>query len=191
MKATKFLALTIAIMAAIFGVAATKKPVRIVCLPIIFQNKIDTETRNELEIKIARAVHIPLNETLNAAEYLDAEKSAATLEKIQRDDKNLSDAVKILAEELDADLVICPILRHRFERVVHPVRFDSETRLSSHAAAQLIVYDRRTNDLADKKTSRSYSGNYSKFSTAQNLAAECFDELIKKTGLREIIRAIG
>lgn len=179
----KFLAALIIFLQAACVSAEIKKPVRIVCLPIIFQSKIDSDTRSELELKISRAVHIPLNEVLNAAEYLDAENIAVPV-------KNPADAVKNLAEELDADLVICPILRRCSQSYLPPFGLSGESRLSSSAAAELIVYDRRTDTLTDKKTSRSHSGSYSRFGTASHLAGECFDELIQKTGLREIIRAI-
>lgn len=180
----KFLAALLIFLQAGSAAAEIKKPVRIVCLPIIFQSKVDSETRNGLELKILRAVHIPLNETLNAAEYVDAENSAVASA------KNPADAVKVLAEELDADLVICPILRRCSQSYLPAFGLSGESRLSSSAAAQLIVYDRRAETLTDKKTSRSHSGSYSKLSTAPHLAGECFDELIRKTGLREIIRAI-
>ncbi|MBO4400637.1 MAG: hypothetical protein J5809_02195 [Selenomonadaceae bacterium] len=180
----KFLAAVIIFLQTTCAAAEIKKPVRIVCLPIIFQNEIDSETRSGLELKISRAVHIPLNGSLKLAEYLDAEISVAALE------KNPADAVKNLAEELDADLVICPILRRYSQSYLPAFGLSGESRLASSADAELIVYDRRTDTLTDKKTSRSYSGSYSKFGTAPHLAGECFDALIKKTGLREIIRAI-
>lgn len=177
----KFLAAVIIFLQATCAAAQIKKPVRILCLPITFQSKVDSETRSGLELKISRAVHIPLNEVLNAAEYLDAENFSAAPD---------ADAVKVLAEELDADLVICPILRSCSQIYMPPFGLSGESRLRSNAAARLIVYDRRTDTLTDKKISRSHSGSYSRFKTAAYLAGECFDELIRETGLREIIRAI-
>lgn len=180
----KFLAALLIFLQTGLAAAEIKKPVRIVCLPIIFQNKVDSETRSGLELKISRTVHIPLNKTLRVAEYIDAENSAVASA------KNPADAVKILSEELDADLVICPILRRCSQSYLPAFGLSGESRLSSSAAAQLIVYDHRTETLIDKKTSRRHSGSYSRLSTAPHLAEECFDELIRKIGLREIIRAI-
>lgn len=190
MNAIKFFAAILIFLQATCALAATKKPVRIVCLPIIFQNKIDRETRNELEFKLSRAVHIPLNETLDAAEYLDAENSAATFQKILRDNKNFPDAVKILAENLDADLIICANFKRYSQSAAPSLSIYGESRLHSEVAAEMIIYDRRDENLIHKKISRSHHGEFNKFRTAKNLAAACLDALIRKTNLKEIIGAI-
>lgn len=192
----KFLTLALIIFVSLSSVALAKKPVKIARLPIIVQkNQLDKETSAALEMKFARAVKIPLNQTLKAAEYLPPRDSAQVLNKIwqsmyAKDRKaKLSDAVKIFADEADADLVICPILHHYSQRV-SPVHFSFETHLSSNVSAELIVYDKRDNNLIDEKFSRHFNDHYNRFGTASYLAGECFDKLIAKTELRKIIHNI-
>ena len=67
----KFLAALIVLILSAATVSAESMPVRIARLPIIFQSTIpDADTCTRLETKIERAIHIPLNGTLQLAEYL-------------------------------------------------------------------------------------------------------------------------
>ena len=176
---------------------AEKVPVKIARLPIIFQSSIpDADTRAALETKIERAIHIPLNQTLQVAEYLPMTDSAQTLneiwQKMRRENKKsrLKDAIKPFAEKIDADIVVCPVLLSYNEWVDGFSSF-GETYLYSYVQAELIVYDRRTDDLADKKTSRMYHDSYHPVGTAAYLAKTCFDELIDKTKLHQLIMNVG
>ena len=191
----KFLVLMLMVFVSLSSVALAKKPIKIARLPIIIQKiNLDSDTSATLEMKMARAVKIPLNQTLKIAEYIPPKESARVFGEIWQEmyaqDKKskLADAVKIFADEMDADLVICPVLRHYSQRV-SPVSFSFETHLSSDVSAELIIYDKSTGDLLDKKISRSFSDNYSRYGTASYLAGECFDKLIEETKLREIIRS--
>ncbi len=191
----KIFALTMIIMLCLTSAALAKKPVRIARLPIMFlQNKPNEDTANALEMKLARAVHIPLNETLQLAEYLPPLESAEKLQNIwqkmyAKNKKSMPDAVKTLAKDLNADIVVVPILRQYSQYVMHS-NFNFESKLSSFVSAEMIIYDKRTDDLIDKKFSRSFNDNFSQYGTASYLAGECFDKLIKNTELRKIIHNI-
>ena len=191
----KFLTLMLIVFVSLSSVALAKKPIKIARLPIIIQkNHLDYETAAALEMKMARAVKIPLNQTLKIAEYIPPLESEKVLNEIweemyaQNKNAKISDAVKIFADDMEADLVICPILRHYSQRV-SPVSFSFETHLSSAVSAELIIYDKTTENFVDKKISRQFNDNYNKYGTASYLAGECFDRLIEKTQLREIIRS--
>ena len=189
----KFLSLLLVTFVCLTSVAmAAENPVKIARLPIIVQqNKLDNETAISLEVKLARAVNIPLNKTLKIAEYVPPKKSAAELNKIwqkmyKNDTATISDAVKTLAEKLNADIVVCPILREYSQNVTHSGLY-FESHLSSFVSAEMIIYDRRTDLLTRKKVSRSFNDAYNKYGTAARLAANCFDQLIRDTELRQLI----
>lgn len=189
----KIFTLALIIFVSFSSIALAKKPVKIARLPIILQkNHIDNETVTILETKMARAVKVPMNNTLKTYEYIPPREAGQALNKIwqemySRNQKNLADALKILANEINADLVICPILRHYSQRT-SPVSFSFETHLSSMVSAELIIYDKTTDKLIDKKESRRFNDHYHRLGTASYLAGECFDLLIKETDLRQIIR---
>ena len=179
------------------SVAAAKTPVRIARLPIIFKSTVpDFDTRAELEMKIARAAHIPLNKTLKVAEFLPTKDSTKALDEIWQNMRSenkkarLQDAMKPLAEKLDADIVICPILLSYNQYVDNLTGF-GETYMRSYARAELIVYDRRNDNLIDKKAAQMYNDVISTTGSADYLAKICFDKVIDDTKLRNLIMNVG
>lgn len=178
-------------------ISGEKNPLRLARVPIIFQSGIpDEETILKLETRITRAVHIPLNGTLKLVEYLDPEESLIELKKIfatiraENRKAKIQDAVKPLAEVLDADIVVCPILITYHEYVDGISGINWETKIFSSVEVGLAVYDRRTDDLIYKKSSRSYGGDSNAFGRSSRLAEDCFDNVIASTGLKEKIMAI-
>lgn len=189
----KFLSALIALIL-LTATAQAAQPVRIARLPIIIQSAIpDVETRTELEMKIARAVHIPLNKTLNYAEYLPTNDCTQALngiwQRLRAENKKakLADAMRPLAAELDADIVVCPVLLRYSQHEMHGW---DEVILNSTARAELIVYDRRTDTLVDKKNSQMFNESYHPRGTASALAKMCFDNVIDATKLRKLIMAV-
>ena len=178
--------------------AQAAEPVRIARVPIIFQSTVlDDKARAPLEKKIERATHIPLNGYLQVAEYLPPEDCARALDDICREMNidnrkvKLAEAMRPLADRLDADIIVCPILLSYYQTVVGFSNWYGDEFLNSHAAFELIVYDRRTDTLLDKKASRMHHDTMSALGTASHLAGVCLDIVIEKTKLRELIRAIG
>ena len=177
--------------------AAEKIPVRIARLPIIFQSSIpDADTRAQLETKIERATHIPLNNTLQVAEYISISDSTQALneiwQKMRSENKKarLKDAMRPLAEKIDADIIVCPVLIN-YSQFVNNFSGYGEIFLNSYARAELIVYDRRADDLIDKKASQIYNDVLSSTGTVDYLAKICFDKVIDDTKLHQLIMAIG
>ena len=62
--------------------------------------------------------------------------------------------------------------------------------MTSQVRVELIVYDRRTDELIDKRASQFYHDSYHMMGTASSLAKICFDNVIEKTKLRQRIMAI-
>lgn len=198
MRIVKFLVIMfVACMVIQSTCAAAKTPVRLTRLPILYHsNKPDHDVCNTLEVKIARAVHIPLNSTLKAAEFINPVESKAVFKEIWQHLRllntkpQITDAVKMLADEMDVDIVICPIVDRYSETVTPSTMFRADTHLSSLVVAEMIIYDRRDDNLVYKKVTRRYDNSYNRFGTAAHLAGECFDNLIKETQLRQLIRSL-
>ena len=176
--------------------AAAASPVRIARLPIIFNSTIpDYETCAELETKLSRASHIPMNKTLQLAEYLPAKDSSQALQNLWQQMRSankkarLQDAMRPLAQNLDADIIICPILL-RYSQYVGNLTGFGETYLQSNVKVELIVYNRRADYLVDKKAAQMYNDTVSTTGTAAFLAKICFDKVIDDTKLRDLIMSI-
>ena len=174
------------------------RPVRIARVPIIFQSTVpDEKTCEALETKIERAIHIPLNGYLQVAEYLPMDNTARELNdlwqglKVGNKKAKLADAMRPLADRLDADIIVCPVLVRYSQYVVGFSTWSGEQYIDSNAEVELIVYDRRTDDLRDKVASRMHHDTMSALGTAPYLANVCFDIVIEATKLPELIHAIG
>lgn len=175
------------------------EPVKIARLPIIFQCTLpdDDGTRAALEHRLERATHIPLNGTLQVAEYLSPIDSVNVLDEIfqrmsaENKKAKLADAMRPLAEKIDADIIVCPVV-HRYSQILtHSFNQYGETIIDSRVQVELIVYDRRSDNLVDKKASRMYYDTWSGTGTASYLASVCFDKVIADTKLHELITSIG
>lgn len=192
----KFLFALIALLFVAAQVSAAEKPVRIARLPIIFRSaQPDNNTCVDLEVKLSLAVHVPLNGTLKVVEYIPPADAAKVLgdiwQSMRSADKKtkIQDTMRPLAKKLNADIIVCPILLSYSENVAGGIT-SSETYLNSQVRAQMIVYDRRSDSLVDKKVSRMYRDAMSGFGTASFLARECFDRLIDETKIRQTVIAI-
>lgn len=190
----KFLIALLAVMSLMVSVAAAS-PVRIARLPIIFHNATpDRDTCAVLEMKIARAVAVPMNNTLKVAEFIPTKISTEALSNIwqrlraNNGRPNPSEAIRLLAREIDADIVVCPVLLQYSQQITNAVNHD--TIMNSNVRAAMIVYDRRTDNLIDKKAAQVYHDSYHPLGTASALAKICFDNVIEETNLRSLIRAI-
>ena len=179
-----------------FSYATDKKPVRLARLPIIFMNnQPDLNTCKTLEVKLSRAVHVPMNNTLRLVDYVGSNESSTALNEIWQElrakDKKikLKDTMKPLAKKINADIIVCPVLR-RYSEVYYQKSFGSEGKLVSNVSATLIIYDRRTDELIEKKDSRSFNSEANRFGKASYLAEECFDRLIDATKIRQKVNAI-
>lgn len=191
----KFLIALLAVMSLMVSVAAAS-PVRIARLPIIFHNATpDRDTCAVLEMKIARAVAVPMNKTLKVAEFIPTKISTEALSNIwqrlraNNGRPNPSEAIRLLAREIDADIIVCPVLLQYSQQITNAVN-SHDTIMNSNVRAAMIVYDRRTDNLIDKKAAQVYHDSYHPLGTASALAKICFDNVIEETNLRRLIRAI-
>lgn len=170
-----------------------RKPLRIARLPlIIIDEEPDEDALAGLELKISRAIHIPLNGTLKAVEYLPTAKASEELQniwkKLRKKNKKakLQEAMEPLAKELDADMVICSVLRrYRQEEMIGASMLGGENKMLSSVEVQLIVFESDTGEITSKRAARTYNGEDSNWGTARFLADDCMSEVIVKTELRE------
>ena len=189
------LALTLTAAAATSGekTSETKKPLRLARLPlIILSEQPDEDALAGLELKLSRAIHVPLNKTLNAIEYLPASEAAEQLQDIwnklrKKDTKTrLQEALEELSTRMNADMVICPILRRYSQEVmIGSSMINGDNRMISDAEVILIVYEDDTKEVTLKKSARSYNGEESNWGTARFLADDCMSEVIAQTEIRE------
>ena len=178
--------------------AMAKEPIRLVVLPVIISQNADigSEALDQMNVKISRAMHIPLNGTLQKAEYIPSNISCPVFQEIWKKMYNnnkksaIKDVMKPLAAELKADFIVCTVLYRCSQFTSMSISFDHSDIIFSNAGVEMIIFDNRTGELINKKKSRFYRDEYSPRGTADSLAVECLTDLIDLLKPREKMLAI-
>ena len=195
MKRFLFLVLMLSLLLMPGSASAEEHLARIARIPIILQTSQipDRETMASLETKLDRALHIPLNNTLQVAEYLPEAECVAALDSVLAEMEKtgrkvkLKDAMKPLADKLQADIVVCPVLLRYGQYRYISINWDHGTIICSTASVELTGYERATDQVFHKKFGKSFRDEYSPWGTADALANECMDHVIDETGIHGMI----
>lgn len=173
--------------------AAESKPIRLATLPIIIANgvEISNDTLSEMQVKIARALHVPLNGTLKKIDYIPSSTSTVALQEIwsKSYSKNklstISETMKPLAKKINADVIVCTVIYRCNQMTSFSSGSFGESHIISNAAVELIYFDNRTDELISKKFPQSYRGEYMRYGTSDFLALDCLTKLIDEINPRE------
>ncbi len=197
MKRFLLLCLTVFLLlpASSAALAADRVPLRVARLPLLIQSyqMPDADTLDMLETKLDRALHIPLNDTLHAMEYLPARECelalADVMDELQKTNRRpkLKDAMKPLAEKLQADLVVCPVVTDYEQYTYSSWNWNHSLILVSSAAVEIAGYEKSTDQVFDKEHSKFFRNEYSSWGTAAALAAEAMDRAIEQTAIHDRI----
>ena len=178
--------------------ASTPQTLRLARVPLIVRSSYaDDEVENLLEDRLDRALHVPLNDTMHYVEELPASDVEAALDEVLADLKKekrrvrMKDAMQLLAEKLDADLVVCPVLTDYREIIFYGGGgwdWDSVADsmiLESRVGLELDGYDRTTQENFSEATSRFYHEGYAPRGRASVLAKDALESLIAETDINE------
>ena len=172
--------------------AAERTPLRIARLPLQVQcSTADDAAVDRIETQLDRAMHVPLNGTLQVVKEIPDSQVEAALDEVlaQLRQSNrrvrLQDAMKPLADKLQADLVVCPVLNDYEQWTEISWNWRHAELLHSYVAMEIAGYDRSSDETFHKSTSRFFNDEYSPAGLADSLSIECVDELIQSTDLRK------
>jgi len=163
-------------------------PLRLAQYPVIDRTWCPREVLMDLNARVSRATHVPLNGYLQMVEYLPGNELAAAMSEVRREegpkakDKEL---LRPLAARLQADMVVLPILDgyQEWQRM----SWRRGTIYHSYASVMLYVYDARTDEVVKKGASRFYDGETSTRASAAYLVREAMDEALHTSRLHERI----
>ncbi|WP_295634315.1 hypothetical protein [uncultured Mitsuokella sp.] len=176
------------LLLSVTALAAERQPQRIAQFPLVIESwqQPSSDVQDELEAKIDRALHVPLNDTLKAVEYIPEKNCLAAWDEVESGltgKARIKDMAKPIAEKLNADLVVIPVVAGYEQYTTMSWYWDHDMILHSYAEIQLVVYDRTTDKLVYKKSSDFYDDEYSTTGTASYLARSCMDNVIRDANL--------
>ena len=170
-----------------FASLASAAPLRLAQAPVILHAYCPPDVEDALNAQVSRATHVPLNDFLQAVEYLPSQEIMTALGDLRQTGRKAKykEIVKPLAEELKADMVVLPVLTG----YQHWQRLSWRLGLIEHcyASVELYVYDARTDELVRKSASRFYDDESSARASAAHLAKEAMDQVLRTSRLHERI----
>ena len=96
--------------------------------------------------------------------------------------------LRATADAVEADLVVLPILTTYYEEIYYTSIFYEENFLHSGAAVRLLVYDRATGEVIDRRDARSYADADQPSGRAYVLAGEVMRNVLAAANLRAHVR---
>jgi hypothetical protein len=172
--------------------AAERIPLRVAQFPLLVQSYMTPaqDVQDRLETLVDRSLHVPLNGTLNAVYYIPEKDCQAALEEARAGAASkvkLKDLMRPVAEKLNADLVVIPVLTgyeqyqtmswHRWGRyIVH-----------SYAAVEIVGFDKSKDEVFSKSASRHFNDEYSTQGDVSLLAYDVMNEALHKAKLHDRI----
>ena len=188
--------MTVLLLMASAADAAERTPLRIARLPLLVQCRtVGDASVDRIETQLDRAMHVPLNGTLQVVQEIPESQVETALDEVltQLHQSNqrvkLQDAMKPLADKLQADLVVCPVLNDYEQWTEISWNWKHADLLHSYVAMEIAGYDRSSDETFHKSASRFFHDEYSPTGLADTLSIECVDELIQSTELRKRVNA--
>ena len=171
-----------------FASLAEASSLRLAQVPVIAEAYCTPDVEASLEAQVNRATHVPLNGYLKMVEYLPDQDVMMALRDVRQEagrKGRYKEMVKPLAERLQADMVVLPVLTgyQQWQRM----SWCQGMIYHCYASVDLYVYDARTDELIKKSASRFYDDESSARGTAANLAKEAMDDVLRASKLHERI----
>ena len=138
---------------------------------------------------VARDLHMPLNDTMGWLTYVDDRALMDAYDRAcgqyaTRRGYDYPAVLRATADAVEADLVVLPILTTYYEEIYYTSIFYEENFLHSGAAVRLLVYDRATGEVIDRRDARSYADADQPSGRAYVLAGEVMRNVLAAANLR-------
>lgn len=170
--------------------AAERVPLRVAQLPLQIQSYYQPSQLviDGLERQVDRSLHVPLNDTLKAVEFIPErqclEALAETAEELGGKPR-FKDIVKPLAEKLQADLVVVPVLNGYEQYTYMSWNWRRGQLLHSYASVQIVGYDRKKDEVFKKEGSRRYDDDYMLSGEVTRLVTEAMDDALRAAAIHD------
>lgn len=162
---------------------------RVAILPTLSNSHRYQDVNQLLYNNLIQEMHVPLNNTLQAVEYIDENSIYSAIKQSNFTYNQNLDTLKDTADLLDADVVvgysIPTMYQHYFPSISH---FDDSPLLNSYISINLWAYYRpldKTFKLSDK---RQYFDEISTWGMLTELAKDASSNLNKKAELKSLLK---
>lgn len=193
MKKLSYLVCLWAVCCLLWGIraeAAERTPLRVAQFPLLIQSYMTPtqDVQESLAKLVDRSLHVPLNGTLKAVQYIPEKECWTALEEARQEavgKVKLKDLMGPVAEKLNADLVVVPVLTG-YEQY-QTMRWNRWGRyiVHSYAAVEIAGFDKSKNEVFSKSASRHFNDEYSSQGDVSRLAYEAMDEALRSAKIHD------
>jgi len=169
--------------------AYEKRPAkRLAILPIITCVPTEQSLQEILMHELKHELHVPLNDTLQAVEYIPAEEIASSMDELHYSSQDLLNDKKlqVLNEKLHADITVGIAITDLYEHRFYSSWKQAFT-LQSGVSLHLIGYDRSNLQTIHVHASEAYMDEYSPAGELSTLTKTAVQELLQKAALKKLI----
>lgn len=170
--------------------AAERVPLRVAQFPLLVQSYMQPaqNVQDRLEKRIDRSLHVPLNGTLNAVYYIPEQECLEALEDVKNEaagKEKLRDLMRPVAEKLNADLVVLPLLTgYEQYETMSWYRWGRHI-THSYASVEIMGYDKAKDEVFRKSATRQFHDEYSTQADVSRLAYEALEEALQSAKVHE------
>lgn len=168
--------------------ASAEAPVgqrHIVFLRPVVPRSVPDDVIKDMNERLLRDFHVPLNETLRAVTYAGDEEMQQAMKIIHSGKGTRQERVRAAAEATDADYIAGFVVTSYEESAYR--NWKGDLVLHSYVSLFLVGYDRARDLVIDSPAARSYNGEYTRSGTARILALFELDRLMDEADFRSTL----
>ena len=172
-----------------FAQTQQSQPLKVAIMPIVTNVSGQKDVKAQLYSALKQQMYIPLNGTLQAVEYIDAETVYIAMQKSNFTNEQNLDTLKRTADLLNADIIVGYSVPNMFQRYFHMAsHLEGSPVINSYISLKLWAYYRPLDKTVKMSTTRSYLDTLSTFGTLPSLADDASYYLNKKADLKSLLK---
>lgn len=166
-----------------------KQTLKVAILPVISTNHHYPQINQLLYNSLLEEMHVPLNDTLQAVEYIDENSIYSALQQSNFTYNQNLDTLKDTADLLDADIVVGYSIPTMYQHYYHSIsHLDGSPLLNSYISVNLWAYYRPLNKIFKLSDRRQYFDEISTWGMLTELAKDASSNLNKKAELKSLLK---
>lgn len=166
-----------------------KHTLKVAILPTLSSSQRYPDVNQLLYNNLTQEMHVPLNDTLQAVEYIDENSIYAAIKQSNFTYNQNLDTLKDTADLLDADVVVGYTIPTMYQHYYHSIsRLDGSPLLNSYISVNLWVYYRPLNKTFKISDRRQYFDEISTWGMLTELAKDASSNLNKKAELKSLLK---
>lgn len=165
------------------------KPLKIAIMPIATDVSGYKNVKAQLYNSLKQQMHIPLNDTLQAVEYINTETVYIAMQNSDFTNHQNLDTLKYTADLLNADIIVGYSVPNMFQRYFHVTsHLDGSPVINCYISLKLWAYYRPLDKTIDLSTNKNYLGSLTTSGLLPALASDASYYLNKKADLKTLLR---